>query len=683
MTELKSIEFWESICSYTTEISCNDKSAEYIHLRLSSESINITNQPIQNAQTIYLNNLSSDFKDIREKIWLMGGEINWKKVYKNNNNVLNYPIPLYSFEKHSFESSINLNNIFNLLSYSQNNPNNKEEFYYAPIWKQLLIPDILLEQVIKSTFVVFIDQNIKSTIWNALIFQLQENGHTVIKIEKGNQFKVINQNHLVINTFEEDSFRDLFNFFQLNLIHPNISIFGWQYRNESPFENFLSICNYFKQYQHLTGKFYYLTESCFSLTGNESVISENNTIGLSNILNQEFSNIVTSQIDISSSSNENKTVSTLFKVMLSSIREKQIVIRDSNIWKMDFEEINLTAKRVPLVKGETYLITGGLGNVGFLISKYLIENFHAKLILVGKTNIESDFKDLNDSFKLERLNHLLNMSSNVIYVCADISNLNDFESKLNYAEWQLGEISGVINASGITDISRLFIPILETKEQDLVLHHNSKLSGIKNIFSMSKKRKLNFVWVTSSLSSQLGGLAYGAYATANASMDNYIINECPSNWTVVNLDALDLSEEGIKSIESIGPQALIRIFEKTVNNPHSRQIITSITDLKQRIEKSDFIINRNKNNKKSVVLPVVNVKNIKNELIQLWKTFFEKEEIQLDENFFQLGGTSIDAVTFVVKINELFNTKFTYIDLYEFSTIELLLKEIELVKLTI
>ena len=42
----------------------------------------------------------------------------------------------------------------------------------------------------------------------------------------------------------------------------------------------------------------------------------------------------------------------------------------------------------PLRQGGVYLITGGLGGLGFIVAEYLAKNYHAKLILTGRSLLD-------------------------------------------------------------------------------------------------------------------------------------------------------------------------------------------------------------------------------------------------------------------------------------------------------
>ena len=96
--------------------------------------------------------------------------------------------------------------------------------------------------------------------------------------------------------------------------------------------------------------------------------------------------------------------------------------------------------------------------------------------------------------------------------------------------------AGTIKGRSIDTIENLRI-------EDYRKQFAPKINGLININKVFSKRDLDFCLVISSISAQLGGLGYSAYASANAFMDHYINkhknNGNLKNWISVNLDRLN------------------------------------------------------------------------------------------------------------------------------------------------
>lgn len=71
---------------------------------------------------------------------------------------------------------------------------------------------------------------------------------------------------------------------------------------------------------------------------------------------------------------------------------------------------------------------------------------------------------------------------------------------------------------------------------------------------------------------------------------------------------------------------------------------------KNKIAKSELILPRNE---------------IEQNLLDIWAETLETDKISVEDNFFQIGGDSILSINIISKINNLFNTGFEIIDLYQ------------------
>jgi acyl carrier protein len=70
---------------------------------------------------------------------------------------------------------------------------------------------------------------------------------------------------------------------------------------------------------------------------------------------------------------------------------------------------------------------------------------------------------------------------------------------------------------------------------------------------------------------------------------------------------------------------------------------------------------------------------IEQQLTELWQEFFGIEKIGIGDDFFDLGGDSLKALTIAKKIHKQFDVDINLADFFDMSTVQLLAKEIELV----
>src|SRR6185369_1121792 len=72
----------------------------------------------------------------------------------------------------------------------------------------------------------------------------------------------------------------------------------------------------------------------------------------------------------------------------SGTPEKIVAYRGHHRWAQRFEplaQLTFDERRLPLKEKGVYLITGGLGELGMVVSRHLAERFAARLVLVGRT----------------------------------------------------------------------------------------------------------------------------------------------------------------------------------------------------------------------------------------------------------------------------------------------------------
>ncbi|MCB0207830.1 MAG: SDR family NAD(P)-dependent oxidoreductase [Anaerolineae bacterium] len=155
-----------------------------------------------------------------------------------------------------------------------------------------------------------------------------------------------------------------------------------------------------------------------------------------------------------------------------------------------------------------YWITGGLGGLGRIFARYLIEHGHdMSLILSGRSALDEAGQHL--------LTELKQTGSTVEYVRADVSSRQDVETLISHIRAQYGQLNGVIHSAGV--LRDNFIMKKSASEIDAVLA--PKVAGILNIDAATQADPLDVLVLFSSLAGLTGNLGQGDYAAANAFLD--------------------------------------------------------------------------------------------------------------------------------------------------------------------
>ncbi|BAQ24324.1 beta-ketoacyl synthase [Streptococcus troglodytae] len=153
----------------------------------------------------------------------------------------------------------------------------------------------------------------------------------------------------------------------------------------------------------------------------------------------------------------------------------------------------------------TYVITGGLGGLGYIFSTYIAKKYQSRLILLGRSELskESEMK----------ITELRGYGSQVTYYACDVCDFN----KVDQVVRNIGEITGIIHCAGI--INQTSIMSDNMTEIEAVIA--PKLYGTMNLDIATKDHDLDFIVLFSSISAIVGDYGCVSYASANKFMDEF------------------------------------------------------------------------------------------------------------------------------------------------------------------
>lgn len=157
-----------------------------------------------------------------------------------------------------------------------------------------------------------------------------------------------------------------------------------------------------------------------------------------------------------------------------------------------------------------YLITGGLGRIGFCLAEEFAKKGNIKLILVGRSEL--------DDVRRKKIEKLQRLNSTTEYYIADISNENDVEGMIANIKKKYHMINGIIHTAGVLDDS-LICNISDDKIRNVL---KPKVIGAYNLDKTTSDEKMDFFIVCSSLSAITGNYGQGVYAYANGKLLDFV-----------------------------------------------------------------------------------------------------------------------------------------------------------------
>ena len=431
--------------------------------------------------------------------------------------------------------------------------------------------------------------------------------------------------------------------------------------------------------------------------------SLNNSIaGLGQVLQRESPNISCRFLDIEEHSTASEIINEInygfsdsyyYRAYRNGVR----FIREIKHVSMNDNEQN----KITYKEDGVYIITGGTGGIGLELANFLAKQVKVKLALINRSEFPSkdDWdelllkrKDEKLCRKIEHIREIENGGSIVRHYSTDVSDYDKLKITLDKIKNDLGRICGVIHTAGVAGDGFIF-------QKDFEKFHEvikPKIHGTIYLSELLKKEKLDFFIMTSALTAILPTSGQSDYTAANIFMDAYSseLNKSGMNATSINLTAwketgmaynYGVVDDGI--FKSMSTKNGVETFDKIVNKKMN-SVILGEPDL-SFLNTSDglpFYLDKNmlvpkKQQVKSKTEPEIK-KNMslkgkdngsyseyEKSIAQIWGEVLGYDEINITDNYYDLGGDSIHAI----KINNLLEKQLkihvTIVDLFNHLTV--------------
>ncbi|MEH2172819.1 SDR family NAD(P)-dependent oxidoreductase [Nostoc sp.] len=212
----------------------------------------------------------------------------------------------------------------------------------------------------------------------------------------------------------------------------------------------------------------------------------------------------------------------------------------------------------------TYLITGGLGGLGLLVARWLVEQGAKNLVLVGRSGV----RDVNQIEALEQA------GAKVVVAQADVSDITAMQQLFSEIEQSLPPLRGVIHSAGV--LADGVLQQLSWERFESVMA--PKVQGAWNLHQLTKHQPLDFFVLFSSAAALLGSPGQSNHAAANAFLDALAAyrraNALPGlsiNWGVVaeigSAAQRQVNERAQqRGIGTIAPQKVLAVLEQLLLN---------------------------------------------------------------------------------------------------------------------
>ncbi|UII24647.1 amino acid adenylation domain-containing protein [Fulvivirga maritima] len=590
------------------------------------------------------------------KIWENGFDINWGAFYGTEKR-RRISLPAYSFDRSKFPDRLNQIPQENVRPVRSKNLN---DWFYIPGWKSTYFRSEEKKQA--GVNIIYGDYN---HVYSSIETRLKLESIPFVSVIKGEGYAKISDHQYMVNPDHKDDFLKLFKDlnalnFKFNQILYNGTLDDPDLNNEYNNHHYLfySLLHFVKVAKKggiLNNiRLVLITNDVYNVLGNETVnIASSAISALANVCAQEYG-LTKCHIDLSMKSLD-ENYDQLVNLITSNCISPTLAVRNGLIWERDFQQIDVKLDASQFKPNGIYLITGGMGKLGYILSEYLIKKYDASVVLIGRT-AKQEVAD-----KIARLN---SGAKKVIYCQADVTNVKDLENVVCETSNIFGEITGVIHAAGTLNGSSIDI-IDNLSDQAYMQQFQTKQGGLHSIHQVFGARNLDFCLAISSISAILGGVRLGAYASANMAMDQYLLSLKKRDWQSLNLDGLSFDDA---SGEGLNTEELIDVIEAVLTLKNVPQLTVSVGDLDKRISEwlvKDLITLENNDGTDSSF-----GYNIEDELRKLWKEYFGVEEITSHDDFFELGGDSLKVITMIGRIHKKFKVQLSIGEFFQNSALK-------------
>ena len=344
------------------------------------------------------------------------------------------------------------------------------------------------------------------------------------------------------------------------------------------------------------------------VTGTEPLAPEKvPLLALCVVAPQEYHELSCRSVDVEPGTGEPAALVELLRGELASGATDPVVAhRGGKRWTRAFEPLPPGGGPAPLATvraGGSYLVTGGLGNLGFLTALAIARAGGVKLALLSRTPLPERegwdgwlrSHDGPDpvSLRIKRVRALETAGAEVLVLAADVADEEGLRSALAELRARFGPVHGVVHAAGRLGAED-FGPLQDLSREACERLFRAKVRGLLNLERALADPAPEFWLLTSSLSAVLGGVGYGAYAAGNVFLDHFALERGRrgrGRWLSVGFDRWNFGEKSGRErnggdaspATAIGVREGFRLLEHLLRMEAGGGIVVSTTPLADRL----------------------------------------------------------------------------------------------------
>ena len=274
--------------------------------------------------------------------------------------------------------------------------------------------------------------------------------------------------------------------------------------------------------------------------------------GFARVLALEHPELWGGLLDLDLSSNP-KEATQILAELHNAEGEDQIALReDKRFIARLVPNKQIEAKPLTIHSEASYLITGGLGNLGLLAARWLVHKGARHLVLTGRTGLPSR-ETWDDASSQEKFGNAINairemekLGATIHIAKADVGHAEELQQAWQALPATLPALRGVIHAAGVSQA----VPIQQMSLELLRKVLRSKVAGTWLLHELTQNLELDFFVCYSSISAIWGSHGLAHYAAANHFLDGFAFYRRAMNLPASSLNWAQWEGESMASREA-------------------------------------------------------------------------------------------------------------------------------------
>jgi acyl transferase domain-containing protein len=640
--------------------------------------------------------------DALAQVWTAGVPVDWHAFYEAERRA-RIPLPTYPFERRRYWIDPPKLKAAGAGGGTLGGRSpDLTSWFYVPTWTRLDPPDLSALEP-PSHCLVFDDGELGAAIGA----RLRTRGHAVTRVTVGSGAFVVSEDVYSIRPDEGADYLALLRELDAAARPPQVIVHCWSVTpepiafDEAQRRGFWSLLHIARAWTDMPSLprvvLTVVADGLNRVLETDHVNVAKATLqGLARVIPQEQDRIRIRTVDLERSGRVG-ILDALVEECLGPVTDPTIAWRGGCRWIQEYRPAPPAAEpaRASLLRPRgVYLITGGLGNIGLTLAETLARRWQARLALVSRTPLPERFTwgewiekrpEEPVSARIRAVLALEALGGEVVHLTADVADAAAMTRAVADTERHFGELNGVIHAAGPTGPSG-FRPLSAINQAVVEAQFRPKVQGVQTLTHVLCGRPLDFCLITSSLSSVLGGLNFGAYAAANAYLDAFVREQAPVSgagpWIVVNWDGWRFEASRHQGAEFyLTPAEGADVFRRVMTRPRARHVVISTGDLGQRIRQwvrlemsagsepptSTVASTHVRPEIETGYVPPRNA--VEQTIADVWQAVLGLTSVGIHDNFFQLGGQSLLAIQLISRLRDLFQNDIALTALFERPTV--------------